>query len=370
MSAQGEPQWGSRGIDAVTSLGNVSLAVVILTWNRLELIQRYLPGVVRSWSQPGVAIIVADNGSTDGTVEWVETEFPDVLVILLGVNYGFAEGYQRALALVRDSLQSPYYLLLNNDVRVEDNFIPSVLDLFEGAPSVGALAPMLLSDRDPSSMEYAGAAGGFLDRFGYPFCRGRLLDTVEPDRGQYSTTIETHWASGACLFTRASSYWAAGGLEARFFAHMEEIDLCWRIRRMGYRVLCLGRERVFHLGGGTLGNESPRKLYFNYRNSLFMLRRNLPPKRRFLLRIRYLLDALSAVVYLLRGKPALFMAVIRAYRDYWRQRAAFKYERFPDEQEVSLAKFSLLWQYFVRRRRIFSALPRQDASLRNGVEVD
>lgn len=349
------PQWCSS---AGSGQGeDITLAVVILTWNRLELIKRYLPSIVEHWGQPGVAIVVADNGSDDGTVEWVAAAHPKVLLLQLGKNYGFAAGYQLALAAVRSFLKAPYYLLLNNDVRVDSNFIPRVLTLFESDATLGALAPKLLSDREPDCFEYAGAAGGFLDRFGYPFCRGRILSNLEHDQGQYDSTIDTHWASGACLFVRASVYWEAGGLDGRFFAHMEEIDLCWRIRRLGYRVLCLGQEKVFHLGGGTLDAQSPRKLYFNHRNNLFMLRKNLPGKRVTLLLARYLLDIFSGMVYLLSGHPSQFKALAEAHRDYWRHRKDFNYLPFPNERSVGLADFSILWQCYMHGRREFHKLP-------------
>lgn len=290
----------------------MKVKIVILNWNGRAHLERFLPSVVAHSN--GASIVVADNGSSDDSVPFVRERYPQVELLLLGRNYGFAEGYNRALS----QIEADCYVLLNSDVEVEEGWLDPLVARLEADERIAALAPKILAYERCSDFEYAGAAGGFLDCFGYPFCRGRILDTIEKDRGQYDTAREVFWASGACMVVRADLFHKLGGFDGDFFAHMEEIDLCWRMQLAGYRVMVEPRSRVFHLGGGTLPNNSARKLYLNYRNNLSMLFKNL--SRRSLLPVlftRMVLDGLSALVFLLQRRPDFFKVVFRAHMDFY-----------------------------------------------------
>ena len=250
---------------------NKPIAIVILNWNGVDLLRRFLPSVQAN-SSAQAEVIVADNGSTDASCAVLESEFPDVRLIRLPENYGFAEGYNRAL----EQVDAPYYLLLNSDVEVPAGWLAPLLDYMEAHPEVAACQPKMLSYADRGSFEYAGAAGGFLDRYGYPFCRGRVFDTLERDEGQYDDVAPVLWASGAALMVRRQDWRDAGGLDGRFFAHMEEIDFCWRLRSRGRGVVCIPASRVYHVGGASLAQGNPRKTFLNFRNNLLMLYKNLP----------------------------------------------------------------------------------------------
>ena len=247
------------------------ISVVILNWNGREMMRRFLPSVVK-YSRDEADVIVADNASTDGSLDMLAREFPEVGTLRLDRNYGFAEGYNRALA----QLPTEFYLLLNSDVEVTEGWLTPLLRYMDAHPEVAACQPKLLCEARRDMFEYAGAAGGYLDRFGYPYCRGRVMDTVECDRGQYDRPASVFWATGAALMVRRSDWDAAGGLDARFFAHMEEVDFCWRLRARGRGVVCLPESRVYHVGGGTLNKSNARKTYLNFRNNLLMLYKNLP----------------------------------------------------------------------------------------------
>ncbi len=289
-------------------------AVVILNWNGLQHLQEFLPSVMRN-TPPDVRIVVADNGSTDASLAFVEQYYPDVEIVRLDRNYGFAEGYNRALKEV----EAEYYVLLNSDVEVTPRWIEPLVAMLDEDKTVAAVAPKLLAYHDRTRFEYAGAAGGFIDFLGYPFCRGRILSATEQDCGQYDTPREVFWASGAAFCCRAEVFHRLGGFDGDFFAHMEEIDLCWRMQLAGYKVMCEPRSVVYHLGGGTLPNESPRKLYLNYRNNLSMLFKCAPAWQRCVVAVaRPAADMLSAVIYLLRGQISLASATLRAYWDFLR----------------------------------------------------
>lgn len=289
------------------------LSIVILNWNGKTFLQQFLPPLIRHSSLPGAEIVVADNASTDGSVAFMESEYPDVRLIRLEKNYGFSGGYNRALA----RLDAEYFLLLNSDIEVTENWLPPLLELMEKNERAAVCTPRIRDFQRRDHFEYAGAAGGYIDRYGYPFCRGRIFDHVERDIGQYDTMAEVFWASGACLLVRAALFREAGGLDERFFAHMEEIDLCWRLKRMGYSVYCEPRSTVYHVGGGTLPQGDPRKTFLNFRNNLLLLYKNLPPRlRRRTIVKRQLLDAVSALRFLWRRSMADFLAVIRAHRAY------------------------------------------------------
>ena len=300
-------------------------AVVILNWNGKGFLQKYLP-VLLEYTPPEYGeVIVADNGSTDGSVEFLKKEYPDTRLIAFDKNYGFTGGYNRAFK----EIDAEYYILINSDIRVTDGWIEHLIDFMDSHPDAGICMPKILSEAEPRKFEYAGACGGFIDRYGYPFCRGRILSEIEEDNGQYDTPMEIFWASGACMAVRSSIYKQLYGLDELFFAHMEEIDFCWRAKLMGYHVWSVPQSMVYHVGGGALPNDSPFKLYLNYRNNLLMLYKNLPYRkgkgrhllrRKSLLFTRMLLDGASAAVYLLQGKTESFKAVVKAHKDYRRLR--------------------------------------------------
>ncbi len=334
------------------------IAVVILNWNGAEMMRRFLPSVVE-YSRDEATVVVADNASTDGSLAMLATDFPSVEVLRLDRNYGFAEGYNRALA----ELDAEYFLLLNSDVEVTPGWLTPLLDYMDSHPDVAACQPKLLSEARRDHFEYAGAAGGYLDRYGYPFCRGRVLDRVERDRGQYDTPARIFWATGAALMVRRQDWRAVGGLDGRFFAHMEEVDFCWRLRARGRQIVCLPASRVYHVGGGTLSKENPRKTFLNFRNNLLMLYKNLPDDElRPVMRVRAVLDYVALVKFLLTGHTGDARAVLRARREFEKLRPSFEANR---RQNLALAaepniperlRGSVLWAYYVLRRTTFDRL--------------
>ena len=293
-------------------------AVVILNWNTKDFLERFLPGLLNSVRDSDASVIVADSASTDGSMEMMQERFPDVRRIVLDRNYGFTGGYNRALAQV----EAEYYVLINSDIEVTPGWLEPLTEWMDSHPDCGACGPKLLSWQDRGRFEYAGAAGGRLDRWGYPFCRGRILSRTEEDHGRYDAPADVFWVTGACLMTRSVLWRRLGGLDDRFFAHMEEIDLCWRMQLRGWKVTLVPASYVYHIGGGTLPNESPFKLRLNFRNNLLLLENNLPStlQSRFKTRVRILarmcLDGLSALVYLLKGKRDFYRAVVQAHREY------------------------------------------------------
>ena len=337
------------------------VAIVILNWNGAKMLQQYLPSVLR-YSRDEATVIVADNASTDISLELLYTHFrEDCRVIELEKNWGFAEGYNKALSKV----DAEYYLLLNSDIEVTHHWLTPLIEFMDAHDDVAACQPKLLSVSDKDSFEYAGACGGFLDRYGYPFCRGRLFETVESDKGQYDVTSDVLWATGAALMIRSKDYWDAGGLDGRFFAHNEEIDLCWRLRIRGRRVCCVPDSFVYHVGGGTLPKSNPMKTYLNFRNNLTMLYKCLPDEElKPVMRMRWFLDYLAAwEILLLKRNWGDFRAVYRARRAFKRWRKDFDADREVIQRSRVLPfvperrPFSLLWQYYVKGRKTYSALP-------------
>lgn len=291
----------------------ISTAVIILNWNGRQHLEQFLPSVVRHTPR-GVRIIVADNGSTDDSVDFLRQTYPDIEIICLNLNYGFAKGYNLAL----EQVEAECFVLLNSDVEVTEGWLEPLVATITNSHNVGAVAPKLRSYGYRDKFEYAGAAGGYIDILGYPFCRGRILSTVESDNGQYDDKREVFWASGAAFCCRAEIFRRLGGFDADFFAHMEEIDLCWRMQLAGYKVMIEPRSMVYHLGGGTLPNDSPRKLYLNYRNNLMMLFKCAPTWQRCIVAVaRPLADALSAMVYFVKGQSELTKAVWQAYKEFF-----------------------------------------------------
>ena len=338
----------------------MKLAIVILNWNGSAMLNRYLPSVLQH-SKEEATVYVADNASTDDSVPMLRQHFPEVPLILLDRNWGFAEGYNRALA----EIDAEYYLLLNSDIETTPGWLTPMLNFMNAHPAVAVCQPKLLSMAQRDHFEYAGACGGYLDRLGYPYCRGRLFDTVEKDEGQYDEATEVLWATGAALMVRADVYREAGGLDARFFAHQEEIDMCWRIRLRGYKIYCLPQSHVYHVGGGTLPKANPMKTFLNFRNNLTMLYKCLPDKElKPVMRWRWWLDYLAAwQMLLLQGNVGDFRAVWRARRAFKQWKADFDADRQSLQQAVGdthpreRASFSLLWQYYVRGRKVFTELP-------------
>lgn len=337
------------------------IAVVILNWNGIDMMRRFLPSVVEHSSEEGL-VIVADNGSTDGSLDMLSREFPSVVQLPLPQNYGFAEGYNQALA----QIDAPYYLLLNSDVEVTPHWLSPLLQHMEQHPEVAACQPKLLAQTDKGSFEYAGAAGGFLDRYGYPFCRGRIFGTVERDHGQYDTPCQLLWATGAALLVRASDWRESGGLDGRFFAHMEEIDLCWRLRCRGRQVTCVPESVAYHVGGGTLNAGHPRKTFLNFRNNLLMLYKNLPADElRPVMRMRTLLDWVAALQFLAKLDWPNFRAVMRARRAFHDMRPDFEASRAENLQKAidgghNIAERfhrSILWLYYAKGCHTFSQIP-------------
>ena len=338
----------------------MSLAIVILNWNGEDMLRRFLPSVIEH--SPEAEVVVADNGSTDRSLSVLAEQFPNIRTILFEHNYGFAEGYNKAIALVDSDL----CLLLNNDVRVEEGWLKPMLDYMEQHPEVACCQPKICQESAPDMLEYAGACGGFIDKIGLPFCRGRVLDTLERDEGQYDSIIPLAWATGAALLIRRKAYLEAGGLDARFFAHQEEIDLCWRLRSRGFGIVCIPQSVVYHVGGGTLPKDSPQKTYLNFRNNLLLLYKNMPEKDfNAVMHLRRLLDAAAALHLLVGGHWAACKAVVRAHLDFRRIQKDFKADRERNQAAAVvpyrqiLSPINLLWEYYARGRRTFSQLAKQ-----------
>ena len=336
------------------------VAIVILNWNGQAMLEKYLPSVLQ-YSKAEATVYVADNASTDQSLEMLQAHFPEVKLICMEKNWGFAEGYNRALK----EIEAEYYLLLNSDIEVTHHWLTPMIEYLDTHPEVAACQPKLLSIFDKDRFEYAGASGGYLDRFGYPYCRGRIFETLETDNGQYDYAADILWATGAALMIRKTDYWEAGGLDGRFFAHNEEIDLCWRLRIRGRRIVCLPESYVYHVGGGTLPKGNPMKTFLNFRNNLTMLYKCLPDEDlKPVMRWRWWLDYLAAwEMLLLKRNVGDFKAVYRARKAFKRWRKDFVADR-QAIQTSRVAKeiperssFSLLWQYYVKGRKTYAQLP-------------
>lgn len=319
------------------------------------MLRRFLPSVVAN--SPEADVIVADNGSTDSSLEMLHAEFPEVGIIALDRNYGFAEGYNRAIA----EAQTPYTVLLNSDVEVTPHWLEPLISFMNDNPNAAACQPKLRDYKNKAMFEYAGACGGFIDGLGYPYCRGRVMSVVEKDEGQYDgAPAPVFWATGAALLVRTSVYNETGGLDERFFAHQEEIDLCWRLKSRGYGVYCVPESVVYHVGGATLNKSNPRKTFLNFRNNLLMLYKNLPDRRlRAVMVYRFLLDYIAAFQMLLSGRPADFRAVVKARSEYSHIKHEFNEKRRKNLEAATIDDIaeqkprSLLWQYYVKRVRCF-----------------
>ncbi len=333
------------------------VAVIILNWNGEKLLREFLPSVVANTDTSIADVIVADNGSTDGSRELLRKDFPQVKLLEFDENLGFAGGYNRALR----ETGYRYTLLLNSDVETPAGWLTPLHNFMEAHPDAAACQPKILSYKQKEKFEYAGAAGGFIDRNGYPYCRGRIFDTVEDDNGQYDIPVEVFWATGAALMVRTDLYEKAGGLDERFFAHMEEIDLCWRLLLMGHTLWCVPASHVYHLGGGSLPAANPRKTYLNFRNNLLLLHKNLPAAdlRGALLR-RRLLDTVAWAKFILTLDLPNASAILRAHRDFRRMRR--EYTTHPPVNLLTRSadrrtrRPDILLSYFIKRKRHYSQL--------------
>ena len=335
------------------------VSVIILNWNGEQLLKQFLPSVVKYTPDDIADVVVADNGSTDKSLVLLKTQFPTVHIIELEKNFGFADGYNQAIAAVK----TPYVVLLNSDVEVTPNWLYPLVEEVEQHVDVVAVQPKIRSWKEKSSFEYAGACGGYMDRYGYPFCRGRLLHILETDNGQYDTPTDVLWTSGACMLVRRDVFVKVGGLDATFFAHQEEIDLCWLMRCRGYKLRCIPASVVYHVGGGTLEAESPRKTFLNFRNNLLMLYKNIPEYalKRVML-TRRILDYIAAAKFLLNGYPSNAKAVYEARREFYRIKYRYESIRKANlEQRVvkqipEIMKGSLLVSFYIKGMKRFSLL--------------
>jgi len=333
------------------------VAVVILNFNGEQLLADLLPKVIAF--SDSAEVVVADNASTDGSIELLLRRFPTIKRVELDKNYGFAEGYNRALREV----EADYFVLLNSDVEVTENWLRPLLTYMEAHPETAACQPKLRSYAQREYFEYAGACGGFIDSLGYPFCRGRILNTLEKDEGQFDSVAEIFWATGACLFIRSADFWAAGGLDARFFAHMEEIDLCWRLKSRGKSIVCVPQSVVYHIGAKTLSAESPFKTFLNFRNNLLMIYKNMPLKRLWwVLPVRCLLDIMAALHLLAQRRPNNAANVLKAWVQFLKQKRNFRPERAENlaltttQTPVGLLRKSILVEYYFKAHKTFASI--------------
>ena len=328
------------------------IAVLILNWNGKELLERFLPSVLQYSSEADV--IVVDNASDDDSIGYLQKNFPDTRIISFEKNLGFAQGYNEALKQVNHE----FVVLLNSDVRVTEDWLKAPIKFLEANPSYVACQPKIIDEKSPHSFEYAGASGGYIDVLGYPFCRGRLFETLEEDLGQYDTVKDVFWASGAALFVKREAYIETGGLDASFFAHQEEIDLCWRFLNRGYKIACVPQSTVYHLGGASLDAAHPKKTFLNFRNNLTMMLKNLPIHALPLILIRMVLDGLAGLKYIGEGRFKHFLAILKAHGSF--------YSRIPDTlkkrgktksiNDSVQYKKCLLWDYFIKGNKSFQKL--------------
>ena len=342
----------------------MKVAIVILNWNGRGMLERFMPSVVKYSHRQHFSVldtdfdtevVVADNGSSDDSLPFLQQNYPDVSLVLLDRNYGFAEGYNKALAQV----EADYYVLLNSDVECTPRWIEPVIRIMDANSRIAVMQPKLLMYDSKDTFEYAGGAGGFIDSYGYPFCRGRLFSTLETDHGQYDDDCDIFWATGAAMFVRASVWRELGGLDADFFAHMEEIDFCWRVHNAGYRVAYCPQSTLYHVGGGTLPKSNPFKTQLNFRNNLSMLYKNLPDERRDkVLRLRMFLDRVAAVKFLLEGHLGEYRAVRKAHKEFraWRETLKEKRAAIKPHAVSQVYQGALLIEYYLLRRQTFTQL--------------
>ncbi len=340
----------------------MKVAVVILNWNGKNFLEKFLPSVI-AYNNSCSEIIVADNQSTDDSLAFLKTYYPQIRVIVNNENGGFAKGYNDALK----KIEAEYFVLLNSDVEVTANWIDEVICLMDSDKMIAACQPKIKSFSDKKMFEYAGAAGGFIDKYGYPFCRGRILENIEEDKNQYNDVKEIFWATGACLFVRSNYFYEVGGFDEDFFAHMEEIDLCWRLKNRGYKIMYCPTSTVYHVGGGTLNKTSPKKTYLNFRNNLILICKNHPPKY-FLLKlfIRMKLDGLAGIKFLFSGQFSHFIAVIKAHYSFYSTLGKTIEKRKKIKSEVTTYTTSAVYlhsivaDFYIRGKKIFTEIDFKD----------
>ena len=330
----------------------MKIAIVILNWNGRALLEQFLPSIT-TYSK-GAVLYVADNASTDDSIAFLEAEYPTIKIITNTTNGGYAKGYNDALS----QIDTDIFCLLNSDVAVTENWLQPIHDVFEQQSNVAAIQPKILDYKRPEYFEYAGAAGGYIDQFGYPYCRGRIFDSIEKDLSQYNDTTPIFWASGACLFIRKQVFDIVGQFDEDYFAHQEEIDLCWRIHNHGYQILYMGSSTVFHVGGATLNAASPQKTFLNFRNSLFNLIKNVPGYHvPYIIFCRMLLDGVAGIKFLTEGKTLHFFAILKAHGFFYLKFLKFLKKRSksskPSKKSNYFQRKSILWDYFILKNQIF-----------------
>lgn len=324
------------------------IAVVILNWNGKTLLEEFLPSVILH--SMDAHIYLADNKSTDNSIEYVKTNFPSITIIQNKENYGYAAGYNHALKKVNE----PYLCLLNSDVEVTENWLQPILEMFDKEPNTVIIQPKILAYEDKSSFEYAGAGGGFIDKYGFPYCRGRIFDTLEKDISQYNDNSTIFWASGACFFIRKSTFEQLNGFDEDFFAHQEEIDLCWRAFNQNLQIKYCGWSSIYHLGGGTLQYNNPKKIYLNFRNSLWMLTKNLPKDKLYTtLFKRMLLDGIAAIFFLLKFNFNGIFSILKAHKDFYLNFSKFYKKRQVVQKSNYYHKKSIVWDYYFNKNKLF-----------------
>lgn len=339
-----------------------STAVVILNWNGLAWLKMFLPDVVRYSTGNNVRVYVADNGSTDGSYKWVSDNFRDISSLRFDKNNGFARGYNLAL----NQIEADYYVLLNSDVEVTEGWLLPLIDFMERHPETASCQPKIRSFYNRDHFEYAGAAGGFIDRYGYTFCRGRIFDRVEKDEGQYDDSRDIFWSTGACMVVRSDAWKKCGGFDSDFFAHMEEVDLCWRFLKAGYKVSYVPRSVVFHVGGGVLPYNSELKIYLNFRNNLFLLYKNLPDETLHkIILFRKLLDCIAALMFLVKGRFSGVKAICNAHCDYYKSLKNLKNKR-NSVKEISITEpgtvilnKSIVFGFYLKNKKTFKRIALQ-----------
>jgi len=334
------------------------VAVVIIHWNRRNLLEQFLPFLVKS-TYSNLEIVVADNNSDDDSIAFVKTNYPNITIVKNDYNYGYAGGYNHALKHVT----ADYFVLLNNDIEVTPNWIEPVIEAMEKDKTIAAAQPKMLDYNNRNKFEYAGAGGGYLDVFGYAFCRGRIFEVLEEDKGQYNDTHAAFWATGACMFVRAEVFKKLHGFDEHFFAHMEEIDLCWRMQLAGHALVTVPQSVVYHVGGGTLNKQSPQKTYLNFRNNLIMLTKNLPVSTLlWLIPIRSFLDLLSSIFFMMNGLPKYSLAIHKAHSDYffkfgkWWKLRKINQNFKPFSQLHGIYKGSIVADHFIKKVKYFEEL--------------
>ncbi len=337
----------------------VKTAVVILNWNGIEYLKMFIDKVISNTVNEETILYVADNGSTDGSIDWISKHHKDVKLISFEENHGFAQGYNLAL----EHIDAQYYVLLNSDIEVTKGWLKPLIEYLDQNPDVASCQPKILSYHKRDHFEYAGAAGGFIDKYGYPLCRGRILNHIEKDSGQYDNTTDIFWSTGACMAVRAEAWEKCGGFDADFFAHMEEIDLCWRFHLSGYRVSFIPDSKVFHIGGGTLPYTSPFKTYLNFRNSLYLLFKNLPDNKiKKVLLLRKLLDGTAALFFLVKGQFSSVRAVWKAHIDYYRHLDKLKKKReiirsvCGNEHVGLVLNKCVVFKFYIKGKKTFNSL--------------